>query len=183
VTFELAAGCARWQGPRTLVASRCHDVECSQALTRSHRDASIWLELKQPRRTRDLPMWILVGVVLGDRALSPALGMRSRTHARTRACTRTHARMHARTHMRLHTNTAHARAHTHMRTLRRAGGRCLGGERRTNSSVGGASTRNTTQQCSNRDAKAASCMCLMHADGDKQRGSFPSPRRSALQRT
>jgi hypothetical protein len=51
------------------------------------------------------------------------------------------------------------------RTLRRAGGRCLGGERRTNSSVGRASARTTTRQCNYQDAKAAPCMCLMHADG------------------
>ena len=53
----------------------------------------------------------------------------------------------------------------------RAGGRCLGGERRTNSGVGRASTRTTTQQCNNRTAKAAPCMCLRHADGDGQRDS------------
>ena len=48
----------------------------------------------------------------------------------------------------------------------------MSGERRTNSSVGRESTRTTTRQCNYRyrDAKAASCMCLMHADGDKQRG-------------
>jgi hypothetical protein len=47
-----------------------------------------------------------------------------------------------------------------VRALRRAGGRCLGGEleRRTNSSVGRASTRTTTQQCNYQDAKAAPCM-------------------------
>ena len=47
-------------------------------------------------------------------------------------------------------------------------------ERRTVNqlSVGRESTRTTTRQCNYRyrDAKAASCMCLMHADGDKQRG-------------
>ena len=48
----------------------------------------------------------------------------------------------------------------------------MSGERRTNSSVGMESKRTTTQQCNYRyrDAKAALCMCLMHADGDKQRG-------------
>ena len=68
--------------------------------------------------------------------------------------------------------TAIERTDKVVRTLRRAGGRCLSGERRTNSSVGRESTRTTTRQCNYRyrDAKAASCMCLMHADGDKQRG-------------
>ena len=47
----------------------------------------------------------------------------------------------------------------------------MGGERRTNSSVSRESTRTTTRQCNDQDAKAAPCMCLMHADGDKQRGS------------
>ena len=48
----------------------------------------------------------------------------------------------------------------------------MSGERRTNSSVGRESTRTTTRQRNYRyrDAKAASCMCLMRADGDKQRG-------------
>jgi hypothetical protein len=90
--------------------------------------------------------------------------------------------------------TAIERTSKVVRTLRRAGGRCFGGERRTNSSVGRASTRTTTQQCNYQDAKAASCMRLMHADGDMQRGStnfcgdcrpsalplpLPLPRRSA----
>ena len=68
--------------------------------------------------------------------------------------------------------TAIERTDKVVRTLRRAGGRCLSGERRTNSSVGRESTRTTTRQCNYRyrDAKAASCMCLMRADGDKQRG-------------
>ncbi len=71
--------------------------------------------------------------------------------------------------------TAIERTDKVVRTLRRAGGRCLGGERRTNSRVGTASTRTTTRQCNYRyrNAKAASCMCLMHSDGDdtsKQRG-------------
>ena len=44
-------------------------------------------------------------------------------------------------------------------------------KRRTNSSVSRESTRTTTRQCNDQDAKAAPCMCLMHADGDKQRGS------------
>ena len=68
--------------------------------------------------------------------------------------------------------TAIERTDKVVRTLRRAGGRCLSGERRTNSSVGRESTRTTTRQRNYRyrDAKAASCMCLMRADGDKQRG-------------
>ena len=68
--------------------------------------------------------------------------------------------------------TAIERTDKVVRTLRRAGGRCLSGERRTNSSVGRESTRTTTRQRNYRyrDAKAASCMCLIRADGDKQRG-------------
>ncbi len=62
-----------------------------------------------------------------------------------------------------------------VRTLRRAAGGCLGGERRTNSRVGRASARTTTRQCNYKDAKAAQCMCLMHADGDKQRDEFLRP--------
>jgi hypothetical protein len=86
--------------------------------------------------------------------------------------------------------TAIERTDEVVRTLRRAGGGCLGGERRTNSSVGRASTRTTTRQCNYQDAKAAPCMRLLHADGDMQRGStnfcgncrlsaLPLPRRSA----